>query len=370
MLLATINGLNRNKYFPVVCCLKKTGAYGELIKNVVGADNLFSLNFPEISGIGNLSRFFTRLFSLVKILKNKKIDIIHSYLFQANLLARFAGKISGIPIIISSVRVKEREKTFQLWVNRLTNFMVDKIITNSFSVTGFTLSEENVAPDKLETIPNGIDFFETNNLVRNNPVPELHHYFPDIDRKNIFLIGTAGRLHKQKGIEYLLAAAGIVKISKNNVKFLMVGDGPSGDELKAHAKKLGLNDTVKFTGWKNQDETLCLINSFDLFVLPSLWEGMPNVVMEAMSLGKPVIATTSAVELITDKVTGLLIPPADAETLAESIIWVMEHPEESKAMGKKAKQFIEENYSIDKMVHKTESVYEKLISEYMAEQQT
>ncbi|MEM3485590.1 MAG: glycosyltransferase [Candidatus Jordarchaeaceae archaeon] len=178
----------------------------------------------------------------------------------------------------------------------------------------------------------------------------------------LYMIGTASRLTEQKGLGYLIKTAKLVQKRLPNVKFLIAGDGELKDFLRSQIQRLELEDTVFLIG--NQSNILSFFSQLDLFVLPSLWEGLPTVVLESMAAGVPVIATNvpGTDELIEDGVDGWLVPPRDPQALAEKIIFALRSPhlrrQVSEAGRKKAEQF-----SIDKIADQYIDLFQKLLNE-------
>jgi len=148
------------------------------------------------------------------------------------------------------------------------------------------------------------------------------------------------RLHEIKGHRYLIEAVAGLRRGGVNVDLTLVGDGPERESLERQCRDLGLTDAVHVLGFRARDDVLALYRACDVVVLPSLSEGMPIVLMEAMACGKPVVATAvrGVPELVEEKVTGLLCPPADPEALARAVTWVLDHPDEAKAIARRARE--------------------------------
>jgi len=182
--------------------------------------------------------------------------------------------------------------------------------------------------------------------------------FPDS-----LVVGTVARLSRQKGIEYLLHAAKTVIKQFPDITFIIAGKGPLESQLKGLSIKLGISDKVKFLGFN--DDIPKLLSVIDIFVLPSLWEGMPNVVLEAMAAGKPVIATDTggSKDIIDSGINGVLVEPKNSEALAEAILALLGDPAQRKRLGESARDKVKERFPIDKMVSKTEQIYTKLLNQ-------
>ena len=352
----------------------------------------------EAECLGMRNKFDLRaIYKLSRIIREKKIDILHTHLFHANVLGRMVGRLAKVPVIISSLHVMEKRR-HHLWLDWLTNRMVDAEICVCEAVRKFTMEKARIRPDKLVTIPNGIDVREYDlnvkltQAISQNIRDSLEEksrenrgeacdyqvatmrekgklYTMDVKEKkrelgiesNYPVLGTVGRLHEQKGHIYLLKAMPAILEEYPEAVLLIVGDGPLRSKLEGLCFKLQINKTVKFLGFrKNIKELMTLI---DVFILPSLWEGMPIVLLEAMALGKPIVATRvgGAEELIKDGVTGLLMPPADDEALAKALINILSRENGGRELGKIAKREVERRFTLEVMVGKTEKLYERLL---------
>jgi glycosyltransferase involved in cell wall biosynthesis len=172
-----------------------------------------------------------------------------------------------------------------------------------------------------------------------------------------FVVACVGRLHPQKGHGYLFEAIAAVHARIPGLICLIAGDGPLRGELEAEAQRHGLGAACRFLGVL--DSTQPLYDAADVTALPSLYEGMPNVVLEAMATGCPVIATTvdGSVEVVEDGVTGLLVPPADAPALGRALLELAGDPERRRTMGKAARAAAERLHGIDRMVTALEALY-------------
>ncbi|MDD5454220.1 MAG: glycosyltransferase [Candidatus Ratteibacteria bacterium] len=345
-----VTHLNPQKFSPVVCSLDGKGKIAEKLRD----------RGIEVACLGAKSKFDITVFlKLIKFLKRQRPQILHTYLFHANFLGRIAGWICNVPIIISSVRVMEKEKAHHLYLDMFTQWMVDKEICVSKEVEKFMIKSAHISPSKLTTIYNGIntsDFLSLNDEGKNKKKGEL-----SISGFNP-VIGTIARLTTQKGIRYLLEAFRIILKDFPNCCLLIVGQGPRERELKTLSGELGISSNVKFLGFR--EDAAEIIDLMDVFVLPSLWEGMPNVVLEAYALGKPVVATGvgGTREIIKDGETGFLISSCDWKHLAQYVKLLIENPQMRGEFGARGREFVNNNFSLDKMIKDTETLYEELIN--------
>jgi len=346
-----VTHLDRKKFSPIVYSLSREGKIAQKLRaKGIGVVCLDAKNKFDI-------RVF---FKLIKLLKKQKPNILHTYLFHANFTGRIAGRIAGIPIIISSVRVAEKEKKYHLYLDMITQWMVNKEICVSKEVEKFMVKKTKIPPYKLATIYNGInpldfDLFNDEQKDKKRKELSISQFEP--------IIGTIARLSKQKGVKYLLKAFRLVLDDFPKSCLLVVGSGPEEKKLRELALRLNIANSVKFWGFR--EDATGIINIMDVFVLPSLWEGMPNAVLEAYVLGKPVIASKvdGVKEIIKDEKTGFFVPAGDYKSLAESIKTLIKSPKMMEQFGKKGKEFVSENFSIVRMVQDTENLYSELINQ-------
>lgn len=242
-------------------------------------------------------------------------DIIHSFLFQANILGRFAARLTRAKNI-SSVRVMEREKKAALAVSRLTGFLVDEMTVNSDSLLGFARSTEGLPAPKIRLIRNYVEI----NAARPRALDARRRFgFADGD----FVVAVVGRLSRQKGFEYLVDAVNLIKDDIPGLRVVIVGDGELRRRLDGKIISAGLSGRVVLAGESRDPSDI--ISSADLVAIPSLWEGFPNVALEAVAAGVPVVATNAcALDGFLDG--DFIVEAADAVALAHKILEIERDP--------------------------------------------
>jgi glycosyltransferase involved in cell wall biosynthesis len=337
--LPSVEGANKPK--------EKLKTLGIEIKNIKPIKNRFDiLNFIR------QIRFF----------KNNKADIIHfnlpnPYHSQFSILA---SKIAGVKSVVVThhlpVLLKEASWKGRL-LERLLVRCINKVITVSNSSKRIIIEKLPFQEDRVVVIHNGIDVnynrkFDSSSLKENLGIGETD-----------LVVGTVGRLTEQKGYIYLLKAAVRIKKEVRNVKLLIVGEGSMEKELKRYSLNLGLERDVIFTGF--QEDVYKILNIMDVFVLSSLYEGFPFVILEAMIMKKPVVATEvdGIPEVVINGNTGILVPPKDPEKLAKAVISLLVDREKAKNMGNKGFKRVKDCFSKQIMVEKTENLYKELLSQ-------
>ncbi len=302
------------------------------------------------------------LLRLVRLLKREKVHIIHIHGQEAGIWGRIAAWIAGVPVVVYTPQTVDiRQKRFQglyYLIERLLASVTDMLISVNEGDRLRLISEGIISPQKTTTIHNGIE-------VRDFPVGV------DIGttKRNLGIesegpvVAQIGRLSEQKGPLYLLEAAAQISQVRSDVTFLMVGEGPLRAQIEARAKELGLSNNLLLPGWRS--DVPAIMSCVDVVVLPSLWEGLPYVVLEAMASAKPVVATAvnGCRELVRHGQTGLLVPPADSRALAEAVLTLLNDRETAVQMGEHARQLVEKSFSLDRMVGRVDAVYQELVKD-------
>ena len=298
--------------------------------------------------------------SLIRLCEAERFTVVHVHSMEAGLWARMAAKAAGVPVVIYTPQnIDVRSK----WLQRLYPF-VEKALS---SCTDMTISvneadrtrliQRRMAhPDKVVTIYNGIDpaRFELKGS------QDEYKQRLGVNRHKPLVL-QMGRLKEQKAPhDFLLAAARILPETPD-AQFALLGEGPLETDLRRLALELGIAPNVHFLGWREDvPETLA---AADVSVLTSLWEGLPYSVLESMAAGKPVVATSvhGSRELVVDSETGFLVPPRDPQAVAEKVITLLRDPGLAAKMGKSGRRRVEERFSVQAMVQKTEALYQSLL---------
>ena len=309
--------------------LAETGAVevrAVLLNNGRLADELRSLGI-EVSVINEqTTAWWQILWQLARHFRRQPVDILHAHRYKENILGSLAARMSGVPHVLRTIHGTTEIYSGWKWINAQIYEAVDHLVcrfcVSRLIAVSREISEEleRQYPGKPVThIPNCID--ERRMIItkeRNEKRAELGL------KPSEFVIGTIGRLAPVKGIEYLIRAVPEIVKRHEDVRVLVVGDGPSRTGLEALVRSLGLEKTVTFLGWRH--DTTEIMNALDLFILPSLHEGTPTALLEAMCLGIPVVAsaTGGVRDLIIHGENGLLVEPKDVHGLAATCSAVME----------------------------------------------
>ncbi len=302
-------------------------------------------------------RFNLRAISgLRDLVCRQRIDILHTHGYKPDIVGLLA--LRGLPcrqIATPHGWSKEPDLKLKIYelLNRFTFLGVDKVAPLSEEIYQ-ELARIPGLSSRLRLIRNAVDVSEVDSI--KNEAPETRA----AREEGAFILGYIGQLIHRKGIDILLKALSILR--GLNFRLFVVGSGPLRERLEEMARDLGLVDRVVFTGYRA--DRLQLLRGFDLFVLPSRLEGIPRCLMEAMAMGKPVIASDidgCRALIPNDGIQGLLFPAQDAQALARRIDYLAHHPEEARLMGERAREFIRIYYSAERMAREYEELYLEVI---------
>lgn len=347
-LVQIVKRLNREKWAPVVYSLTGTGPLvADLQAAGVPTEILHTRSAWDVSIIWKLARKF----------KEQKPVLLQTFLFHANFAGRIAARRSGVPHIVSGIRVSEKRKNGHLLLDRLTNRLVDFNICVSQSVAEFSIRAGKLPESKVTVIPNGVDF----ELFASAEPLDLSLWGIPADAKVVLFVG---RLDPQKAPGDLLTAFGRFAEQAPDFHLLFVGEGPLKTELQQSANQLSCAERVHFAGWQSQIPQL--MRAADCLVLPSLWEGMPNVVLEAMASGLPVISTEvdGVSELIQQGEQGTLVAQRSPAEIQQALQALATQPASFRKMAGNAQDTVKKEFTWDSIAHKYEQVYEKILSSH------
>ncbi|NIM91038.1 MAG: glycosyltransferase [Candidatus Aminicenantes bacterium] len=299
------------------------------------------------------------------ILSDNRIDILHTHGGIAGFYGRWAARKCRTPVVVHTLHgihylhyrnflLKHSFIFLERYFSRFTQAVIFVSEADKEKSMKFKLAPE----EKMHIIKNGVDLSAFQEEERLNSTPEM--------RKEVKLesfqplVGTVARLHRQKGIPYLLKAAKTISQVFPRIKILIVGGGPLEQKLERMARRWGVKEYVWFMGERKDAQDLTSL--FEVFVLPSLWEGLPYVLMEASVLGKPIVATDvdGNREIIEDGKTGILVPARDPEKLAEAIIRLLRDKGLASKLAERAKEAVPLKFKLSRMVEETQDLYLKL----------
>ena len=371
--LGLLKHIDKNKFEPILVCPQPLL---DLLKEDLEklGINTYPVCIRRWRNIGQINKF-------MRILRAEKPDVVHSHLFFATMFAAPLAKLAGVPMVIETAHLREAwrkgiKKLF--FIDRFFYHFVDEVIAVSNAVKKFLVENKKLPEDKIKVIYNGVDLNKfhpnvsnsSNNSnvsngshvsndshISNGHQPRTTHHAP---RTN-FTVGVIGRLEPQKGHKYFLEAIKLLNNKYSDVRFVIAGEGSLRQELEQQVNSLGIKNRIEFLGYRK--DIVNLLQEIDLLVLPSLYEGLPLVVLEAGAMGKPVIATNvdGSPEVIINKETGLIIPPEDSTALKDALELFLKDRRLPQELGENAIMHIAENFSHKKQIAETESLYLKLM---------
>jgi len=357
--LYTVELLDKEKYDISLCC----NLDGELVERAkkIEAVKLFDIPFlcRKVSPYRDIRAFL----SLYKLFKKEDFTIIHTHSSKAGLLARLAAVLNKTPIVIHTIHgfafndfMNIFKKNFFIYLEKLLAKWTDVLITvsnlNKKKIIDLNIAQEN----NIKNIYSGIDLSLFINKKNDDFRKELNL------QNNHLLLGSVGRLSDQKDPITMIEAFGIISKPFPNAHLALVGDGELKGKILEKIDQLKLDGKVHLTGNKNNPWSV--YHSMDLFIMSSIYEGLGRSITEALSCGVPVVCTDveGVPEIVRDNITGILVPPKDANKLADGIIRTLNDMETAKKMAEEGRRFVKDNFDVNKMVNDIDSLYNTLTS--------
>ncbi|NQU45277.1 glycosyltransferase family 4 protein [bacterium] len=309
----------------------------------------------EIRPAQDLQRFLR----LVSVLRKGRFDLVHAHSSKAGFLARVAARLAGVPAVVYSphsfafqyLPESPRARFYRL-LEQLAARFHHRLVCVSAGEKEVAERYRIGTPDRTVVIENAIPVDEmkpsrsAEEIRRSLEIPEAAP-----------LVGMVAQFRRQKGIRHFVDAMPLILKARPDAFFLLVGSGPLFSAVQDEIRRKGIEDRVRLVG--HQERPVDFYQLMDVFVLSSLWEGMPYVIFEAMALGLPVVAsdTVGNRDLVRSGETGLLVPPADSPAIAGAIVDLLEHPERRNAMGQAGREQIVRGTSMEDWVRKYEDLY-------------
>jgi len=350
-LLIILKNLNRDLFEPAVLCFSDGPLIELLREQGIKAWALQRERFLDYSTAKKTYR----------LIKENKFDLLHSHCGQ---FACIIAKLAGVPYLIETrhglyLNFDQLDKVnfLRSLINKNKAKFVDMTITVN-KIDKKILSEKFGAPEnKIREVANGLDLEEIKSLKIAAQIKDELQIAPGCN-----IVGTVARFTEQKGLKYFVEAAKLIKEQIPNCKFIIVGDGELKNSLIKFAQNIGIYQEIIFTGYRV--DAVSILSIFDIFVLPSLWEGMPYTILEAMALKKPVVATNvfGNSEIVLNGKTGNLVSPRDSFAISKAVIALLKNKEKAKKMGENGFHRIKTDFSGKKMTEKIEHIYLELLN--------
>jgi glycosyltransferase involved in cell wall biosynthesis len=343
-------GLPRDRFAVEVAALTRLGPL---------AEELQQAGIPvTLIGKRHKADPFT-LARLASFLRKKRFDVLQTWIFAANTYGRVAARMAAVPVVVTAEMAVDLWKSpGHLAIDRRLARRTDRVVGNSQAVVDFYRDRAGVPSHKLEMIASGIADLDApaTTFTRDDTRRRLN--VPEGAPVALF----AGRLAPQKAVDVLLKAIDVLSHVRPDLITLIAGDGPQRDRLEEMARAFDLVDTGRARFLGHRDDVPDLIEACDLLVLPSRFEGLPNVVLEAMQRGKAVVATAApgTTEIVSDGETGLLVPLDNPTELARAIRRVIEGPDLARSLGAAGRDRVASSFRADAMIQRFADLYEEL----------
>jgi glycosyltransferase involved in cell wall biosynthesis len=348
-LLAILAHLDRDQFHPAVAC-PPTGAFVERLKEM--SIPVFSLSLPAWRKLKDAWRIPIAVLSLAAILKREHFALVHINDYWWTPIAWLACRFGGIPCLVHIRQQIEPRRVRQYWLTKPQRVLAISEEIRKVAVNG------GVNPQHIQVVYSGIDLTRLHQ-VREGLVRTRYGLQPGQP-----VICAVANLFPRKGYEYLLEALVPVRNILPQVHCLIVGEGDNRYQAKLLnlLRTLDLKAVVTFTGF--QSNVLEYLADCDVVVLPSIMEGFGIVLLEAMGMGKPVVASRvgGIPEVIEDGATGILVPPANPQKLAEALILLLKDSTLRQTMGKAGKVRVERDFSLKMALREIEDSYHALLS--------
>ncbi|MCL2335745.1 MAG: glycosyltransferase family 4 protein [Endomicrobia bacterium] len=354
--LYAAENLDKDKYDAFLV----TGKGGMLDNEAAEKLKVYSLSnlVREISPLKDLKA----LLHIIKILKIEKPDIVHTHSSKAGIVGRLAAKLCGIKTIVHTIHgysfndtQKRHVKYLYIFLEKFCSLFSDKLIVENEEDIEKGVKHKIAKREKFTIICSGID------------TRKYKEYTPDPDFRNTLtadkgakIVITVGPFKPQKNLEDFIRAADIVCKKNPRAGFFIVGDGELRKELEDLIARLGLEKKVTLLGWRR--DIIDLLYACDVFVMTSLWEGLPRTILDAMCCAKPVVANDvgGISKVVKDGKTGYLAKPYDFQYTAEKTLYLIDNDEIRRKIGQTARESVGKEFDINYNVLQHEELYLKM----------
>lgn len=306
------------------------------------------------------------LWKLTRLMRQRRFQIVHTHSSKAGILGRLAARLAGVPVIVHTVHgwsfhdymspfVRSTYITLERWMATFSDALI--VVTNKDIEKGLRHNIGRANQYRLIRSAVPLDEFDPSAGERSAARKEFG--IPD----DAIVVGTIGRFSEQKNpFDWARVAARVSRVQPG-VWFLLVGDGPLRSDLEELLRKEGIADKTVLAGLRR--DVPRMISGIDIFLLTSLWEGLPRVIPQAMAMGIPVIANQvdGIAEAIQDEVTGYLCPPGDLDRMAERCVRLINQPDLRREMGLIGRSYATQEFDLQRMIEQIEALYFELAEE-------
>jgi len=357
--------LDKTKFQVDILSGVQTGSEGSLIEeaNEQGINLLFINELVrEISPLKDV----TALIKLYIAMRNNRYNIVHTHSSKAGILGRLAAKMAGIPVIVHTIHgwsfhdyLPSYQKHLFIYLEKIAAKFSDALVFVSEADLETGLKNGIGKKSQYRLIRSAIPRIQFNNLEKNKEINRKKLGIPD----NVLVIGNVGRLSDQKNPIEWIQIAQKISLEEDNVVFLLVGDGPLRLDVKEEINEFFLSEKFILPGLTR--DVLSYFSIIDIFLITSLWEGLPRTVLEAMAMGIPVVAYKSGgiPEIVSDGITGYLCKAGDIESMVKRSIFLLKNHLLREEMGRKGNLLIRNDFDLQVMIEHISKLYTELLTQ-------
>jgi len=356
-LLSVVKGIDKERYRIFLF----TACEGLLIEETSSITGLTLIKSRYLERTINPLKDLLALIEIYRFIKKNNIEIVHTHSSKAGVLGRFAARLANVKTIIHTVhgwsfhdyQLRWKQKFF-IWLERLSAYFTNTIIVVSYHDKQKGLNNHIGPEDKYTLIRYGINYADFS--TGEQKIKEELGI-----NSNELVVGMVSCFKPQKSPQDFIKLSLAVSQTLPNVKFLLVGDGILRKQIQKLISRLKLQNRVILTGWRRDIPKI--LSVIDVFVLTSLWEGLPITVLEAIVSAKPVVATNTGgiQEVVSEGKNGFLVKPGDTESLSERLMLLLRNKNLRKDMGQNSKRLLNLDFSEENMVKNTQDLYDDLI---------
>ncbi|MCK5596572.1 MAG: glycosyltransferase family 4 protein, partial [Candidatus Eisenbacteria sp.] len=363
--IASVERVDPERYDSQLWIGPQTGSEGSLLADARSRGIVVRV-LPNLVREINPRRDALALVQLVRLLRRERFDIVHTHSSKAGILGRLAAKVAGVPHIVHTVhgwgfhdRMNPLLKNTYVTLEKMLQPWTRPLISVSNKTTRVGLDEGIGRPGAYRLIRSGIP---------------LLRFFPDPKRgsevrerlglsADDIVVGSVGRLSPQKNPRDFVRVAELLSRGRENLRFVYVGDGPMRTEIERTLDSVGLSDRVLLLGIR--DDVPDLLRAMDVFILTSLWEGLPRVVLQALATGVPVVAydTAGIEEAVSEGKNGHLVAPGDVDGMLERLAPIVDDPDLRRRLSMAASGEFDASFTEDTMIRDLEDLYGELTAD-------
>lgn len=361
--LLTASLLDKSRFHTEIVSGPQTGSEGSLSEEVQHRCIPLTI-LPELVRQISPKNDLIALFKLSNFMRAGDFTIVHTHSSKAGILGRLAARLAGIPVIVHTVHgwsfhayMSPLERILYILLERWMASFTNALIAVARQDINKGLHAGIGRAEQYKLIRSAIPLDEFNALQADRAVVRNELNVPP----EAIVIGNVGRFSVQKNPLDWVRAAGKIGRTYQNVRFLLVGDGPLRSEVEKLIESEGIGNQVILTGLRR--DVPRLLSAMDIFLLTSLWEGLPRVIPQAMCMGLPVVANSAdgTAEAIQDGKTGYLCPPGDILSIFEHCAYLINHPQKRQEMGRTGRAYATQEFDVHRMVTQITNLYESLL---------